>query len=112
MFAHVEIVHDMGEGLIVPVSAVVRTGERDLVYRVVGEDRFVPAEVEVGEVPFEDGYHVLAGLEEGERIATSATFLLDSETRLRESGGMAGMPGMEGMDMEGMEGMEDDEDGP
>ena len=57
-------------------------------------------------------YQVLSGLNEGEKVASSSAFLLDSESRLSEAmGAMAGMPGMSmaGMqDMKGMEGMKMD----
>ena len=33
MFAHIVISHDMGEGLLVPMSAIIRTGEKDIAYR-------------------------------------------------------------------------------
>jgi Cu(I)/Ag(I) efflux system membrane fusion protein len=117
MFAHIEIMHTMGEGLLIPTSAVLRSGERDIAFRVEkgdkNGDRFVPAEVKIDAVQFGDQFHILEGLEAGERVVTSANFLIDSESRLRAGGGgMAGMPGMEmgmpGMekgDMKGMEGM-------
>jgi Cu(I)/Ag(I) efflux system membrane fusion protein len=100
MFVHATMHHAMGEGLTVPVSAVIRTGERDLVYRVEGVARFVPVEVKIGAVRFEDRFQVLEGLTAGETVVTSANFLIDSESRLKGGGGnMAGMAGMEGMDM-------------
>lgn len=104
MFVEVEIQHPMGEGLLVPVGAVFRTGERDIVFRAESENRFVPVEVEIGPMKFADErYHVLEGLKVGDRIITSANFLIDSESRLRFGGGgmMPGMPGMK-MDMPGM----------
>ena len=102
MFADIVITHPMGEGLLVPTSAVIRTGERDIAFRVESNDRFVPVEVQVGEVKFGDRFQVLKGLQEGDRVVTSANFLIDSESRLREDGG--GMAGMPGMDMGGMKG--------
>jgi Cu(I)/Ag(I) efflux system membrane fusion protein len=113
MFAHVAIEHDMGTGLLVPASAVLRTGERDIAYRVAAEGRFVPVEVEIGLLRFGDRFHVLKGLAAGEAIVTSANFLIDSESRLRGGGGMMNMPGMDmgggrgaGQDKGGMKGME------
>ena len=55
-----------------------------------------------------DGYYQLvAGLKEGEKIAASSAFLLDSESRLSEAmGAMTGMPGMSMEGMAGMPGME------
>jgi len=108
MFVEVEIEHEMGEGLLVPVSAVFRTGKRDIVFRAEKDDRFMPVEVEISPMKFaKERYQVLKGLEAGDHVITSANFLIDSESRLR-AGGMAVMPGMEGMEMEGknMEGMD------
>jgi membrane fusion protein, copper/silver efflux system len=100
MFAHVTMRHAMGEGLTVPTSAVIRTGERDLVYLAESEGKFIPVEVKISPVRFEDRFQVLKGLQAGETVVTSANFLIDSESRLRAGGGnMAGMAGMEGMDV-------------
>jgi Cu(I)/Ag(I) efflux system membrane fusion protein len=127
MFTDVTIRHAMGEGLLVPAAAVLRTGERDIVFRAEpakdmdhsakghGEmkgmggmsqgDRFVPAEVKVSPIRFGERFQVLAGLKEGDRVVTSANFLIDSESRLR-LGGTGGMPGMPGMEMGEMKGMD------
>lgn len=92
MFAEVSITHPMGEGLLVPVSAVLRTGEWDIIYRVEPGDHFVPVGVKLSPIQFGERYQVLEGLKEGDRIVTSANFLIDSESRIRlGGGGMAGM---------------------
>lgn len=107
MFAHINITHQMGEGLLAPTSAIIRTGEKDLAYRVASPGEFVPVEVSIDEVKFGDQFHVLDGLQAGDTIVTSANFLIDSESRLRAgAGSMAGMPGMEGMDMGNAKGIE------
>ena len=50
---------------------------------------------------------ILSGLDEGQKIAASSAFLLDSESRLAEAmGAMTGMPGMSMEGMAGMAGME------
>lgn len=87
MFAEVEIAHDMGEGLLVPISSVLRLGDRDIAYRVEPGDHFVPVEVTLDPIQYGNDYHVLRGLEEGEQIVTSANFLIDSESRIRMGGG-------------------------
>jgi Cu(I)/Ag(I) efflux system membrane fusion protein len=109
MFAHVVIEHAMGKGLLVPATAVIRTGDRDIVYRAESKGRFLPVEVQISPLEFAGRFQVLKGLKEGDRVATSANFLIDSESRLRSGGGMS-MPGMEGMDMGGMKGKEQDKD--
>jgi membrane fusion protein, copper/silver efflux system len=78
------------EVLAVPRSAVLDTGTRKVVYVARGGGVFEPRQVEVG-APAEEFYPVRSGLEEGERVVTHGSFLLDSQTRL--SGGMAGMFG-------------------
>src|SRR3972149_5660824 len=91
MFAQIDISHPMGEGLLVPTSAILRTGERDIAYRVEPGDHFVPVVVKISPIRFGDQYEVLEGLKEGEQVVTSANFLIDSESRIRlGGGGMAG----------------------
>ena len=92
MFAAVQISHGMGEGLTVPNSAVIRTGERNIVFVAASEDRFLPVEVEISPLRFAERFQILKGLKDGDRVVTSANFLIDSESRLRAGGGsMAGM---------------------
>jgi Cu(I)/Ag(I) efflux system membrane fusion protein len=101
MYANVEIEIDAGRKLAVPDEAVLDSGLRKVVFLDKGEGRFEPAEVKIGN-KFDGYYEVLAGLSPGERILASASFLLDSESRLKEAmGAMAGMAGH--ADMKGME---------
>jgi Cu(I)/Ag(I) efflux system membrane fusion protein len=82
----------MGDGLLVPTSAVLQTGERDIAYRVESGDHFVPVAIKISPIQFGDCYQVLEGLKEGDPIVTSANFLVDSESRIRVGNGeMAGM---------------------
>ena len=95
MYANVEIDIDGGRKLAIPEEAVLDSGVRKLVYIDKGEGRFAPAEVKLGG-RYNRYYEVLGGVSPGERIIASASFLLDSESRLSEAmGAMAGMPGME-----------------
>lgn len=82
MYADLRIGHEMGEGLLVPESAVLRTGERAICFRVLPNNRFEPVEVKLGS-RFEDRYEVVSGLGEGDKIVVSAGFLIDSESRLK-----------------------------
>jgi membrane fusion protein, copper/silver efflux system len=84
MYADLKIDHDMGEGLLVPDSAVVRTGERGIAFRALEGGWFEPVEVTLGG-RFGQRIEVLSGLSEGEQILTSATFLIDSESQMRAS---------------------------
>ena len=95
MYANAEIDIDAGRKLAVPDEAVLDSGLRKVVFLDKGEGRFEPAEVKIGD-KYDGYYEVLAGLSPGERIVASASFLLDSESRLKEAmGAMAGMPGMD-----------------
>jgi Cu(I)/Ag(I) efflux system membrane fusion protein len=88
MFADVRLLADLGTGLSLPESAVIDSGGRKLVFVDRGEGRFEPREVTLG-VRAGAGFQVLSGLEDGERVVTSANFLLDSESSLR--GALSGM---------------------
>jgi len=82
MYATVEMELDAGEGVVVPDSSIIDTGERQVLFVVQGESRFEPREVKVG-VRSDGLAMILEGLRAGERVATRANFLLDSESRLR-----------------------------
>ncbi len=70
--------------LVVPVEAVLRSGERDTVIVMKGGGEFFPREVQLGAEG--EGYiQILTGLEEGEQVVTSAQFLIDSESKLKEA---------------------------
>ncbi|MCY4674676.1 MAG: efflux RND transporter periplasmic adaptor subunit [Bacteroidetes bacterium] len=68
--------------LVVPEEAIIRTGEYSVAILALGNGRFQPREVRTG-VTAEGLVQVLSGLEEGDRIVTSAQFLIDSEVRLK-----------------------------
>ncbi len=70
------------EGLAVPIEAVLRTGKRDIALIALGEGRFAPRELRLG-AQAGDEFQVLAGLKEGEKVVTSAQFLINSESNLR-----------------------------
>jgi Cu(I)/Ag(I) efflux system membrane fusion protein len=106
MYATVRIEAPARAALTVPTSAVLRTGDRNVVFVDLGDGRFLPQDVELGGVAGEHT-EVLAGLEPGQRVVTSAQYLLDSESNLadvmRSMVGMSDMGSIEGMDMDGME---------
>ena len=68
--------------LIVPANALVDTGTQQLVFMAEGDGRFSPREVRIGRRTGDD-VEVLAGVKEGDEIASAATFFLDSESQLR-----------------------------
>ena len=83
MFATVQLSTFVQEVLTVPLSAVVRTGERNIVFVDMGAGEIMPHEVGIGRVAG-DLAEVLSGLGPGLRVITSAQFLLDSESNLAE----------------------------
>ena len=102
MYVNAEIKIPGETHLSVPEEAVLDSGTRKIVFVDKGDGHFEAKEVKVG-TKMEGFYQVLSGLKEGEKIAASSAFLLDSESRLSEAmGAMAGMPGMsmEGMKMD------------
>jgi len=82
MFGDVVLRVDQGSGLVVPDSAVIDTGDRRLVFLDRPDGTIEPREIEVG-TKLADGYQVLRGLARGDRVVTSANFLLDSESSLK-----------------------------
>lgn len=108
MYATMRLEVDLGERLTVPTSAVLRTGERAVAFVDMGGGSLMPHELELG-VRGDDRVAVRSGLEPGDRVVTSAQFILDSESNLAEvmqammaqMGSGASMDGMEGMDMDG-----------
>lgn len=80
--------------LAVPESAVLITGGKPIVFIYEGKGYFKPVYVKIGNLNG-DFYPILSGLNEGEKIVVSGTFLMSSESNLSQAmGSMAGMPGM------------------
>ena len=102
MYVNAEIKIPGETRLSIPEEAVLDSGTRKIVFLDKGDGHFEAKEVGLGP-KMEGFYQVTSGLKEGEKIAASSAFLLDSESRLSEAmGAMAGMPGMsmEGMKMD------------
>lgn len=80
MFAQIAI-HTTGDeqALLIPKEALIRTGNQDRVVLALGEGSFKSVEVSVGRYDSES-VEILSGLNEGEKIVSSAQFLLDSES--------------------------------
>jgi Cu(I)/Ag(I) efflux system membrane fusion protein len=91
MYANVEIKVHLGRKVAVPEGAIIDTGVRQIAIVDKGNGYFEPREVKVGSKA-DDFFEVIKGLKAGERVVTSANFLIDSESKLKEAmGGMAGM---------------------
>jgi Cu(I)/Ag(I) efflux system membrane fusion protein/cobalt-zinc-cadmium efflux system membrane fusion protein len=73
------------DAVLIPNSAVLRSGERDLVFIDLGEGRFAPREVTLGIRGEGDVIQILEGLAPGEAVVTQSQFMLDSESRVQEA---------------------------
>ena len=83
MYVNVELDAEAASGVIVPDSAVLESGTRQVVFVETGPGQFTARDVTVG--PRGDGKALIRqGVSDGERVAVSANFLLDSESRLRQ----------------------------
>src|SRR2546427_2020307 len=115
MYGNVMLHVDAGRRLVVPKEAVLDSGLRQLVFLDLGQGVYQPYPVKLGRRS-QDYVEVLEGIKEGDRVVTSANFLMDAESKLASAGGMQAMMGQIGMadwqmrgayekKMEGMEGM-------
>ncbi|MGH7676127.1 MAG: efflux RND transporter periplasmic adaptor subunit [Gemmatimonadales bacterium] len=102
MYAAAELVPTGRRAVSVPLTAVLPTGTKDIVFVNRGDGRFVPREVRVG-VRGDSLVEIVEGLKSGEEVVASATFLLDSESNLAAAiQGIMLQMGM-GLDMGGMQ---------
>jgi hypothetical protein len=82
---------DVRTALTVPVTALLETGNRSVVWVETKENRFEMRSVEVG-VRNERSVEILSGLREGEFVAATGGFLIDSESQLQAPAGGAVKP--------------------
>jgi Cu(I)/Ag(I) efflux system membrane fusion protein/cobalt-zinc-cadmium efflux system membrane fusion protein len=82
MFVNVNLDVPLGEQLVIPASGVLQSGTRQIVFVDRGAGYLEPRQVQLGPRAG-DEYIVLSGLKTGERIVTSANFLVDSESQLQ-----------------------------
>lgn len=75
-----------GQGLLVPADAVIIAGKRAVVWVKAGDGMFEAREVKLGN-RYNNKYHIVSGLDEGDEIAATGGFLIDSESQLK-----TGMP--------------------
>ena len=115
MYGNVVLGVDAGRRLVVPKEAVLDSGLRQLVFLDLGQGVYQPYPVKLGRRS-QEYVEVLEGIKEGDRVVTSANFMLDAESKLASAGGMQAMMGQIGMAdwqmrgsrearMEGMPGM-------
>jgi len=91
MFVNVSLAVPHGRQLVIPASGVLQTGTRDIAFIDHGGGYLEPREIEVGP-RLDDHVIVLKGLQAGERIVSSANFLVDSEAQLQAAMGSFAPP--------------------
>jgi Cu(I)/Ag(I) efflux system membrane fusion protein len=84
MFGEVVLQGKTREGVRIPADAVIHSGTKNVVFVALGNGKFLPREVTLGEGDSEF-VEVVSGLEKGDGVVTRANFLVDSESRLRAS---------------------------
>lgn len=82
LYANIELATALGSGLVIPANALLDSGAEQIVFVAEGDGYFEPRSVQVGH-RLGDDVQILAGLEAGERVASGAAFLIDSESQLR-----------------------------
>ncbi len=92
MYVDVDISAPLGRRLVIPSSGVLQAGNRQIAFIDHGQGSLEPREIETGPT-LDDSIVVLKGLKAGDRIVSSANFLIDSEAQLQGSmGGFASLP--------------------
>ncbi len=86
MFVNVVLRGPGTRALVVPASAVLHTGTRDVVFVERGNGLYEPRAVELG-LGTADKAAIRKGLSAGEVVVTSANFLIDSESQLQAAAG-------------------------
>ena len=82
MYANVEVAVQSGERLVIPETAVLNTGKRQIVFVARGGGKFEPREIKTG-VKAERFYTVSEGLQAGEVVVKSGNFLIDAEAHVQ-----------------------------
>jgi Cu(I)/Ag(I) efflux system membrane fusion protein/cobalt-zinc-cadmium efflux system membrane fusion protein len=91
MFVNVTLKEPMGQQLVIPATGVLQSGTREVAF-VYRSDGFIePREVQLG-ARVGDDFVVLKGVKAGEQIATSANFLIDSESQIQAALGSFAPP--------------------
>jgi Cu(I)/Ag(I) efflux system membrane fusion protein len=74
------------KGIILPTTAIIDTGKRQVVWVETSTGMFEPRDVQVGE-RIEDKVQILSGIKTGDKVAVSGGYLIDSESQLKGGGG-------------------------
>ncbi len=97
MFVNAIIKAPIGSAIVVPLTAVMDTGKRKVVWVESSPGMFEPHDVQVGQQT-DDKIQILSGLRPGDKVAVSGGYLIDSEAQLKGGGG--GHAGHVGMKMD------------
>jgi Cu(I)/Ag(I) efflux system membrane fusion protein/cobalt-zinc-cadmium efflux system membrane fusion protein len=82
MFVNATLQVSLGNQIVIPTNGVLQSGTRQIVFVDKGAGYLEPRNVQLG-AQAGDQYIILTGLKAGERIVTSANFLIDSESQLQ-----------------------------
>ncbi|MFZ2949178.1 MAG: efflux RND transporter periplasmic adaptor subunit [Desulfuromonadaceae bacterium] len=85
MFVNAIIKVPLGSAIVVPVTAVMDTGKRQVVWVETSPGMFEPRDVQAGQQT-DDRIQILSGLKSGDKVAVSGGYLIDSESQLKGGG--------------------------
>jgi RND family efflux transporter MFP subunit len=91
MYVNVALAVPLGTQLVIPASGVLQSGTRQIAFVDHGNGNLEPRQIDTG-LRVGDNVVVLRGLHAGERIVSSATFLIDSEAQLQAALGQFAPP--------------------
>ena len=86
MYVNVNIRLPLGQQLVIPASAVLQSGQQAIAFVDHGQGNLEPRTIQVGP-QIDDSIVVLSGLKAGDRVVSSANFLVDSEAQLQAAMG-------------------------
>ena len=86
MFVNAIIRVPLVSGIVVPVTAVIDTGKRQVVWVETSPGMFEPRDVQMGE-RVDEKVQILSGLKPGDKVAVSGGYLIDSESQLKSGTG-------------------------
>jgi Cu(I)/Ag(I) efflux system membrane fusion protein/cobalt-zinc-cadmium efflux system membrane fusion protein len=91
MYVNVDISVPLGKQLVIPATAVLQSGSRSIAFIDHGEGNLEPREIQTG-LQIDDAIIVTKGLQPGDRVVSSANFLVDSEAQLQAALGSFSPP--------------------
>ncbi len=86
MYVNVQLAaRTIPDAMVIPTNAILDSGDKQTVFVALGNGRFEPRRIKVGLQGEGGKTQVLQGLLAGDRVVTSAQFMLDSESQLKEA---------------------------